>query len=161
MELATTFRYVACFLLFSFVPSCLAQEAKIRVINCANGHPLPKVAVSVSFLYDNKNDGGLPANYDASLKLETDENGEARFKFPQPPPLHFSAQVRVDWSHWHCGCGMLGSTEDLIREGIKGPVPVSDKKKFAAGYKAAPGEILVIALPLSFFERLLYPLMKE
>jgi hypothetical protein len=30
-----------------------------------------------------------------------------------------------------------------------------------ARYKAIPGEILVIAEPLSFFERLLYPLMKE
>jgi hypothetical protein len=37
----------------------------------------------------------------------------------------------------------------------------TDEKKFAARYKAAPGEILVIARPLSFLERLLYPLMKE
>lgn len=161
MEVATSLRHLACFLLFSVAPSCLAQEAKLRVIIGANGHPLPKLAVSVSFLYDNKYDKEIPANYDAFLKLETDENGEAHFKFPQPPPLHFSAQVRVDWSHWHCGCEMLGSTGDLVREGIRGPVPVSDKNKFAASYKAVPGEILVIARPLSFFERLLYPLMKQ
>ena len=161
MEVATTFRHVACFLLLSVAPSCLAQEAKIRVINGANGRPLPKLTVFVSFLYDKKYDKEIPATYQASLNLETDENGEARFKFPQPPPVHFSAQVRVDWSHWHCGCGILGSTEDLVREGINGPVPVSEGKKFATRYKTAPGEALVIARPLSFFERLLYPLTKD
>ncbi len=161
MEVAITLRYLACFLLLIVAPSCLAQEAKIRVINGANGRPLPKLAVSVSFLYDKKYDKEIPANYDALLKLETDENGEARFRFPQPPPVHFSSQVRVDWSHWDCGCGILGSTEDLVREGINGPVRVKVEKKFAARYKAAPGEILFIFRPLSFFERLLYPLMKE
>jgi hypothetical protein len=158
MEVATTLRYVACFLLLSVAPSCLAQEARIRVINGANGRPLPKLAVSVSFLYDKKYDKEIPRSYDASLNLVTDENGKAHFKFPQPPPVHFSAQVRVDL-HWYCGCLILASTEDLVREGINGPLSVSDEKKFAARYKAVPGEILVIARPLSFFERLLYPLM--
>jgi hypothetical protein len=161
MEVGTTLRSLGCFLLLSVAPSCLAQEAKIRVINGADGRPLPKLAVSVSFLYDKKYDREIPANYDPSLKLETGKNGEANFKFPQPPPAHFSVQVRVDWSHWHCGCGIIGSTEDLVREGINGPSSVSDEKKLAVRYKADRGEILVIARPLSFFERLLYPLTKE
>ena len=160
MEVATTFRYLAWFLLLSVAPSCLAQEAKIRVVNGANGRPLPKLAVSISFLYDKKYDKEIPRNHDAFLNLETDENGETHFKFPQPPPTHFSAQVRVDL-HWHCGCLILASTEDLVRDGITGPLSASDEKKFAGRNKAVPGEILVIARPLSFFERLLYPLMKE
>ena len=158
--MAAILRYLACFLLFSVGPSCLAQEAKIRVLNGANGRPLPKLAVSVSFLYDKKYDREIPRSYDASLNLETNEDGETHFQFPQPPPVHFSAQVRLD-SHWHCGCVILASTEDLVREGVNGPLSVSDEKKFAARYKTAPGEILVIAHPLSFFERLLYPLMKD
>jgi len=139
----------------------LAQEAKIRVINGANGRPLPKLAVSVSFLYDKKYDKEIPANYGRSLKLETDVNGEAHFRFLQPPPTHFSARVWVDDSRWKCGCGILGSTDDLVREGVMWPVPSSEEKKSAARYKAAPGEILIIARPLSFFERLFYPIMKE
>jgi hypothetical protein len=43
---------------------------------------------------------------------------------------------------------------------FNGPSPVSDEKELAVRYKAVPGEILVIARPLSFFGRLLYPLMK-
>ena len=160
-ERRNTLPYLGCLLLLAVAPSCLAQEAKVRVINGTNGRPLPKLAVSISFLYGKKYDKEIPANYQASLNLETDENGEARFKFPQPPPVHFSAQVRVDWSHWYCGCAILGSTEDLVREGINGPLSESDEKKFAARYKAAPSEILFIFRPLSFFERLLYPLMKE
>ena len=69
-------------------------------------------------------------------------------------------QVRVDWSHWKCGCGVLGDTDDLVRKGIVGPVP-TDSKKSAALFKPAPGEILFVARPLSFFERLLYPIMKQ
>ena len=152
---------LACFLLLSVAPSCLAQEVKIRVLNGANGRPVPELAVSLSFLYDKKYDKEIPTNYVGSLKLETDGNGEAHFKFPQPLPAYCSTQVRVDESHWRCGCGILGSTEGLVRDGISGPISPSDDKKLAARYRAIPGEILVIAQPLSFFERLLYPLMKE
>jgi hypothetical protein len=166
MEVATTFRCVACCLLLSVVPCCSAQEAKIRVINGANGRPMPKLTVSVSFWYDKKYDKEIPANYDRSLTLETDGNGEAQFKFPQPPPMHFAAQVLMSSPHWYCGCAILASTDDLVRQGIvgplaEGPLGGKDAKKFASRYKAAPGEILVIARPFSFFDRLLYALTKE
>jgi hypothetical protein len=159
-ERRNTLRYLGCLLLLTVAPFCLAQEAKIRVINAANGRPLPKLAVFLSFLYDTKYDKEIPANYQASLNLETDDNGEAHFKFPQPPPAQFFAKVRVDWSHWDCVCLIVGSTGDLVRGGINGPLPAKDKK-FAARYKAGPGEILFIFRPLSFFERLLYQLMKD
>ena len=61
----------------------------------------------------------------------------------------------MDWSHRDCGCGILGSTEDLVREGINGPVRVKDEKKFAARYKAAPGEILFIFRRFLFLNALL------
>jgi hypothetical protein len=161
MEVASGFRYLACFLLLGLVPSCLAQEARIRVINGTNGRPLPNFAASISFLYDKNYDKEIPANYNASLRLETDGNGQAYFKIPQPPPMHFAAQVTVDWSHWDCGgCAILASTDDLAKKGIVMPVATKDANKFAL-YKAAPGEILVIVRPLSFFERFLYQLMKE
>jgi hypothetical protein len=155
------YRYLACLLLLCLGPFCQAQEVKVRVINAANGRPLEKQAVSVSFLYDKKYDKEIPAKYDAILNLETDVNGEAHFKFPEPPPVHFSSQVRVDWSRWHCGCGVLGSTDDLVRKGILGPVQPTESKKSAAPFVAVPGEILFVARPLSFFERLIYPIMKE
>jgi len=161
LEVTTCFRYLACLLLLCCGPFCLAQEAKVRVINATNGLPVQKQALSVSFLYDKKYDKEIPAKYDAVLNLETDMNGEAHFKLPEPPPAHFSAQVRVDWSHWKCGRAILGSTDDLVRKGIVGPVATTDSKAAAALVKAVPGEILFVARPLSFLERLLYPLTKE
>jgi hypothetical protein len=139
----------------------MGQEVTVRVINVANGRPLPKQAFSVSLLYDKKYDQEIPAKYDAVLNLETDANGEAHFKLPEPPPVHFSAQARVDWSHWKCGCAIMGSTNDLIQKGIVGPVAAIDSKKYAALLKPAPGQILFVARPLSLIERLLYPLTKE
>jgi hypothetical protein len=50
--------------------SALAQEIEILVISAADGHPLPKQAVSMSFLYDKKYDKEIPANYDAILNFE-------------------------------------------------------------------------------------------
>ncbi len=148
------------FLLLSLAASCSAQEARIRVINGTNGHPLPNVAASVSFLYDKKYDKEIPVSYSANLKLETDGNGEAHFRIPRPPPKHFIAQVTVDWSKWRCGCLVFVYADDLSSKGVVGPVATKDAKEFAL-YKAAPGEILVIVSPLSFLELLLYPLMKE
>jgi hypothetical protein len=143
------------------VPSCMAQEARIRVINGTNGRPLPNFAATISFLYDKNYDKEIPPNYSASSKLETDGNGQAYFKIPQPPPMRFAAQVTVDWSHWDCGGSLiLASTDDLAKKGIVMPVSKKDAEKFAP-YKAAPGEILVIVRPLSFFERFLYQLMKD
>ena len=160
-EMTTGFRYLTCVLLLCCGHLCTAQEVTIRVINVANGRPLQKQAVSMSFLYDKKYDKEIPAKYDAVLNLETDVNGEAHFKLPEPPPAHFSAQARLDWSHWKCGCGIMASTEDLVQKGILGPVPATHSKIRAAPLKPAPREIVIVATPLSFFERLLYPIMKE
>jgi hypothetical protein len=159
VEAITEYRYLACLLLLCLGSLCLAQEAKVRVINAANGRPLPKQFVSVSFLYDN--DKELAAKYSSVLKLETDANGEAHFKFPEPRPAHFSAQVHVDWSHWKCGCAILGSTSDLVLKGIVGPIETIESKKYAGHFEVAPGDMLFVGRPLSFIERLLYPIMKE
>jgi hypothetical protein len=112
----------------------------------------------VSFFYDKNYDKGIPANHARSLNLETDGNGEARFRFPEPPPTHFSAEVHVDWSRWNCGCGILGSTDDLITKGL---VAATNDFSRPASVKPVPAQILFVMRPLSFFERLIYPIMKE
>lgn len=161
MEMTTGLRYLACLLLLCCGHFCLAQEITVRIVSARNGRPLQKQAVSISFLYDKKYDREIPAKYDAVLNLETDVNGEAHFKLPEPPPAHFAAQARLDWSHWKCGCGIMASTNDLVQKGTLGPVPPADSKVRAFLLKPVPGEILFVAWPLSFLERLLYPLTKE
>jgi hypothetical protein len=149
---------LVCVLLLTLGPLCFGQVVTIRVINAADGHPLQKQQVSVSLLYEKGE--RTPPKYDANLSLETDVNGEAHFPLPEPAPTHLSAQVRLPSEHWRCGCGVLAATEDVIQKGIVGPLPGAEPKKSAAPLKGTPGEILFVARPLSFFERLLYPLVK-
>jgi hypothetical protein len=144
-------RFCVFVLLFLLAPVCLAQEVAVRLINAVNGRPLQDQPVSVSFLYDRKYDKSIP-KYDRVLHLETDVNGEAHFRLPEPPPTQFSAQASLDWSRWNCGCGILGSTDDLIGKGIVANSPTS---------AAVPGQLLFVTRPLSFFERLIYQVMKE
>jgi hypothetical protein len=100
-----------------------------------------------------------PAKYDAILSLETDVNGQAQFTLPEPAPSHLAAQVRIDWGHWNCGCSVFAATQDVVQNGIV-ESPAVPKKSAAAPVKAVPGEIVFVARPLSFLERLLYPIMK-
>jgi hypothetical protein len=154
----TYFGHLICVLLACLGPPCHAQAVTIHVINGENGQSLQQKKVFVTLLYD---DGRKPpAKYDANLAFETDKNGEARFSLPIPLPAHLAAQVHVDSGRWRCGCGALVATEDLLQKGIVGPVPPTESRKPAIPVKAVPGEILFVARPLSFFERLLYPFVK-
>jgi hypothetical protein len=149
MEVITGLRCLACLLLLCCGRFCLAQEITVRVISAANGRPVPKQRVSVTL------------SNNAVLNLETDADGEAHFKLPEPSPVRFVAQARLDWSHWSCGCVVEGSTNDLVQKGILGSPFATVRKKYTAILKPAPREILFVAKPLSFLERLLYPLAKE
>jgi hypothetical protein len=150
------FRQLACFLLLCGGPLCLAQAVTIQVINGDNGRPLQKQIVSVTILYGKGE--SAPAKYDATLDIETDVNGAAQFRLPEPAPAQFAAQVRMDWARWHCGCGVLAVTQVVIQKGIV--ESAADRKKSAVPMNPVPGQILFVARPLSLFERLLSPLLK-
>jgi len=153
------FRGFVCVLLLLVGPFCFAQTVTVRIMNAARGHPLQNQHVPVSLLYEKGEK--TPAKYEANLTMKTDANGEAHFTLPEPAPPHISAQVRLTLEHLRCGCGVLATTEDVIQKGIVGPLPGGQPKKAAATLKALSGEILIVARPLSFFERLLYPFVKE
>jgi len=135
--------------------ACFGQTIRIRVVNEKNGHPLPKQPISITLLYEKSEK--TPAKYDAALNIETDEKGESQFSLPEPAPAHLAAQVHLTSEHWHCGCGVLMVTQELIQKGIVGP----RSNETANAVKAEPKEILFLARPFTFFERLFYPFLKE
>ncbi len=151
------FSIAAFMLVAGFTADARAQVIRIRVINVNNGHPVPRQNVSVGPAYAKIEKA--PAMYDANLRLETDANGEAQIRLPEPSPAHLVAQVYLTSEHWHCGCLALVATQDLIQKGI---VQVSGPESTvsAANAKAEPGVILFLVRPFTFLERLLYPLMK-
>ena len=128
------------------------------MIDIRNGHPLPKQPISVGLIYHK--DEKPPANYSARFQLETDANGEAEFQLPDPAPAHVAAQAHLTFEHWHCGCAALENTQDLIQKGFTAGLATGSTPTGASA-KARPGEILFVARPFTFFERLLYPLTKE
>src|SRR6266403_4890281 len=147
-------RYVFWILVPWRTPLCFGQTIRIRVVNEKTGHPLPKQPISVTLLYEKSEK--TPAKYDAALNIETDEKGESQFSLPEPAPAHLAAQVHLTSEHWHCGCGVLMATQELIQKGIVGP----RYNETANPLKAEPKEILFLARPFTFFERLFYPFLK-
>jgi len=141
------------------VSSCLGQPATVRVVDVHDGRPLQKEKVSVAFLYE-KGQKTL-GEHQPNIHGETDANGELQIQIPEPEPAHISVMVHVTSEYLLCGCWVLGDTKDLIQKGIVGPPPSTKWEKSDAAVKAAPGEVLVQARPMRFFERLFYPIMKE
>jgi hypothetical protein len=152
------FRFLGWMILLWASSFCFGQVIKIRIINGKNGQPLPKQQVSVSLLYNKKIEDS-PAKYDALLHLETDAKGVAQFTLPEPLPEHLSAGVHLTSEHWRgCAVPALVVTKDLIRDGtVQGQALAT----FTTPVKAEPGEILFIARPFTFFEKLFSPLLKE
>jgi hypothetical protein len=131
----------------------LAQAVKVRVVNVNNGHPVAKQAVSVQFLYEK------PPHASPAMHLETDSNGEAEFRIPEARPEHLNIRVGLDAGQWHCACWVMVDTATVVQKGIQRSAPSKSEAAIPAAVK--PGEVLIAARPLTFFERLLYPLVKE
>src|SRR5437899_4871949 len=153
------FRYLTSFLLLSVGPSCFAQAVTIRVINEIDGRPLQKQQVGLSLFYEKGET--TPASYEPNMSGETDANGKVQFRIPEPIPAHFSVMVHLTSEHWRCSCWVMGVTQDLIQKGSVGSRPSAKSEKSGAPVKAEPAQILILARPFSFFERLLYPFLKQ
>jgi hypothetical protein len=153
------FRYLVCLVVVWLSLLCSGQVIKIRVVNGKNGQALQKQQVSVSLLYDRHSKP--PKIDELVLRAQTDTNGQVEFKLPQPPPPHLSAQVTLTSGHWRCGCTALIATQELIQKGITIREPTQEAKRSNMVMQAIPKEMLFYARPLTFFERLLYPLVKQ
>jgi hypothetical protein len=151
-------------LAFIWVPLVLvsslsaAQSITIRVVDAKNNRSLQKQHVSLSLLYDK--DELAPTHYESVLQMETNSNGEAHFTIPEPAPLHVAVRVRLTDEHWRCGCITVAATKDVLHSGMLVGLPDSKSNKATSNIAQKPGEIVFLAHRLTFFERLLYPLLK-
>jgi hypothetical protein len=138
---------------------CVAQLITVRVIDSRNGHPLQKRHVSLRLVYGKGEKA--PAKYEPTLLLETDGNGLAQFKLPDPPPEHFEAWVDISSEErWWCGCFLSVVTQDVLDKGVVGMRPGPGRKS-PPPQKAIAGEILFLARPWTLIERLLAPLERQ
>lgn len=134
---------------------CFAQSVKVRVVNGWDGHSLPRQGVSVEFFYEK------PPKVTPPQRLTTDANGEAQFSIPESLPEHIDVTVALTSEYWHCACGVMADTEEVLHKGIlqdrrsnvpNAPFPLANRE---------PGQIVFLARPFGFFEELLYPVRKQ
>jgi|HubBroStandDraft_6_1064221.scaffolds.fasta_scaffold561427_1 hypothetical protein len=156
-QLFPCYKWLACCLVLWFCPLCFGQMITIRVINQKDGQPLQKAQVSLSLLYEQG--AKTPAHYESVLRAETDTYGKAEFSLPEPSPTHIFVQVKLNSGYWRCACAALVMTQDVLNKGMTVD-PTHDAKPDKA-QQARAGEIFFYAQPLTFFERLLYPFVKQ
>ena len=145
--------------LFGVISMSIGQTLKVRLIDARTGRPLQNKKVEISYLYDK--DQNTHGNLNNQLHFETNISGEAQFSLPMPAPSHLSVNVQLSSKEWRCGCTMLTSTEALILNGFVGPEPDHGSTSKAFPREVMPGLILFTARPTTFFEKLMYPIMKE
>ena len=138
---------------------CSAQAITIRAIDARDGHPIQNRQASLHLLYGK--DERTPAKYQPTLLLETDVNGEAQFRLPEPAPEHLEAWVGItSEEHWWCSCLLSVATREVVQKGIVGPEPGPGRKGPPASLKPVPGTIVFPARPWTMYERLLAPLLR-
>jgi hypothetical protein len=101
----------------------------------------------------------VPVKHDQITRV-TDTKGKVQIILPDPAPKYLSFSLQINWARWRCSSSDVVLTQDLIQQGIVGRIPPK-RSKDDVPIKATPGEIVFPARPLSFFERLFYPVMKE
>ena len=152
-------KWLAGCLVLLFCPLCFGQRIKVGVINARDARPLQNAHVSVSLLYEQG--AKTPERYESILRAETDTDGRAGFSLPQPLPTHVSIQVKFDSEHWRCACVALLATQDVLQKGVRVDAERDEKPHSSDTGQAKSGEILFYARPLTFFERILYPFVKQ
>jgi len=140
-------------------PACFGQTIKVRVVDCSKGRPLARQRVSLHLLYDKTTHASMSKS--TILHLETDLNGEAPFSLPEPPPARLIADVDLSSRLWNCDRFVLVSTQDVVQNGSVVAKACEEETRSKASVKPQPGEILFLALPPTWWQRLLYPLTKD
>lgn len=152
-------RYGLWFCLLFLAPPCFGQTiVKLRIINTNNGNPLKSQQILVNFLYGKGEE--RPTQYQPTLRLETNASGEAQFNLPELPPSHLSFVVHLASEHWHCACLELAETQNVIQDGIVVGGVRNELRIHGQILKAKPGEVLFVARPFTFLEKLLNPFVK-
>jgi hypothetical protein len=151
-----TYRYQSRLLTYAALfgvlvcPVVFGETFKVRVLNATDSKGIAKQQISISYIYE-KGQGQASGGVVAS---QTNAQGEAEFTIPNPLPSRVSIHVKADDRHWRCACLALVATNDLLQTGFLGPAGAQNKAK------ARPREAIFTLIPLSFWERLLYPLVK-
>ncbi|HTY64134.1 MAG TPA: hypothetical protein VMG30_17930 [Acidobacteriota bacterium] len=153
-DVLTIHLFLLCFTHLGF-----AQAITVRVVDVTNGHLLTNYQASISPLYTEQNESSTKPSQE--LGIQSDKNGIIQISLPEPIPQRLFIKLNLKAGHWQCGSVKFADTQEAIQKGIVGLSPGPKPSKTHVVVKAMPGEIVFLARPMTFFERLLYPLVKE
>lgn len=137
------------------MPVLAPDTVKVRVINGKNLQPIPKQRVFVQLLYEK------PTKISPSMLIETNANGEAEFSIPEPLPEHLDVRLALTSSHWHCTCSLMTDTEKVFNTGVLKVLASKVPNASNAPVNVEPKQIVFVARPFTFFEKMLHPLVKQ
>jgi hypothetical protein len=151
---ALTMRFMKVLILFvpAAVTGGLAQQVTVHVVNGKSGRPLRDERVVVQF---------FGAQSSSSPKtLQTDVSGEISFVIPNAVPDYVDVRVFLKSEYWHCGCWVYAETKRVGQQGIL-QSPATKMSEGTHEVAQKPGEVVIVARPFAFGERLLYPFVKQ
>jgi hypothetical protein len=131
---------------------CFGETVVVRVISGVEGLPLSGQPVTMQLRY------GKTATEEAHtilLRYTTDFSGEAEFPLPLAKPQALNVDVKFEAKGLRCSCRVLTETETVLREGLTVANPAHGSKTPAV-VKPRPGQIVFIARPSSFLQKVIY-----
>lgn len=140
-------------------PLGFAQDITIRVMDVTNGHLLTDYQVSIWPLHAEQKSAST--NTIPILDIKADNSGIVIFNLPEPIPQRLFIKIDIQAGRWRCGTVEFVDTQDVFRNGVVGLSPAPKRGKTDVVVKAMPGVIVFLARPMTFLERLLYPLVKS
>lgn len=140
-------------------PLSFAQTITIRAVDVTSGHSLKQYRATIWLLYT-KQDASSTKQV-PELEIQSDSSGIIRFSLPEQVPQRLFIRLILKEGHWRCGSVEFADSQELIQKGIVGLSPSPKSNKTDVVVKAMPVEIVFLARPMTFFERLLYPLVKS
>ena len=133
-------------LVLCLAPLCFGEMMVVKVLNGSDGAPVSDQFVTVEFR------SGKTATVDVR---KTDSSGEARFPMPEVKPETLGVEVHFTARGLHCSCRVQTQTETVVREGLI-VSPRIRHPKTPSAIQAGPGNIVFVARPTSFLEKVLY-----
>ena len=146
--------FLRCFSLFILVAAASAQEISVKLIDVRNGRAMANEPVAVRFLASNPEEQNRKDLQ--PLRLTTGTDGIARFSLPNMHALGISVDA-PSLSLFRCGASVHVKSEVLLQAGAAAQNSCGQ----SVGVRPKPGEIVLFARPMHWWERLLAPLTRE
>jgi hypothetical protein len=134
----------------------------VRVLDGRNGNPYARFPVCIFFKRSKGRSGfkslaEARANDAGSACGKTDGKGEVRFTLPVPLP----EELDINPTPFACGSGIF-DTRDVLEKGVVGANGCKGKlRKMNVKFQARPGEAIIFAAPIGFWEQLFRCALRE